>query len=81
MDVHSLFRVAHTGVRIRLAGEGREHRHERWSGIRVEPVLGRKFFEAFLRNAQKPRRSGDTTSRRSGSSPSLCVSTSVRSAR
>jgi hypothetical protein len=33
----------------------------------------------FTRNAQ--RRSGVTTSRRSGSSPSLCVSTSVRSRR
>jgi hypothetical protein len=73
VDVNSFIRVADSGVWIGLACKLVENRRQGADRIGGQRPLVGQLVQAFLRNAQRQleRRSGVTTRRRSGSSPSL----------
>jgi hypothetical protein len=66
--------------RVGLGLEGGQEELELIGGSAAEPVPGGQLRGRFTRNGQAPLtpRTGVSTRRRSGSSPSLCVSMSVR---
>ena len=81
VDVERLGGVAHRGGRVGLRRQRLEQRLEPPRRVIGQPVALGQPRERFTGNAQDTGRVGVTTSLRSGSSPSLCVSTSVRSRR
>jgi hypothetical protein len=85
VDVDGSVGLGDGRVGIGCGGERREQRDEPVGRFKREGVCTRERGQArarFTGNGQRsPRSTGVTTSRRSGSSPSLWVATSVRSLR